>query len=87
MANNLWIFGTNAEGSYCTTDSHNHVEVASGTSVSIQIEQANERGDGVVNCDENPRTPESKHGTILTTPSNIGIDTQRPAEHTVNPNS
>jgi hypothetical protein len=79
--NNVWFTSTDADGSFCTTDSQRHVDVVSGTTAAITMSQATDRGDGVIDIDEASLTPSSRHATYATTEDDCGTDTNAKAKH------
>jgi hypothetical protein len=70
--NTVWFTSTDADGSFCTTDSQRHVDVVSGTTAAISMNQAHDRGDDIADVDEEELTPSSRHATYATTADDCG---------------
>jgi hypothetical protein len=72
---------TDAEGSYCTTDSQRHVDNVSGIGAATAMAEAEARGDTVWEIDHSAYTPDSRHDVIPTQADNDGRDTGAPSKH------
>jgi hypothetical protein len=78
---NIHVIDTEADGSFCTTDSQRHVDVVSGTGAAIGNHQASERGDTVTVWDTQTFTPDSRHGITATESDDDQTDTHAQARH------
>lgn len=76
--NNIHIIKTDADGSFCTTDSQRHVDVVGPIRAAAEMNRADQRGDFVI---PDAVVPGQNYGITATTPDDCGTDTGAQARH------